>query len=44
MSGNVSTENNGGFIQVRHKIKTKINKDASKIIIDVKGNNEYYYQ
>ena len=43
MSGNVSTENNGGFIQVRHKIKTKINKDASKIIIDVKGNNEYYY-
>ena len=43
MSGNVSTENNGGFIQFRHRIKNKVNGNVSKIIIDAKGNNEYYY-
>lgn len=43
MIGNVSTKNNGGFIQVRRKLE-KLNLDGSKFIeIIAKGNNQNYF-
>ena len=43
MTGNVSTKNNGGFIQVRRKLE-KLNLDDSKFIeIIAKGNNQNYF-
>ena len=43
MRGNVSTENKGGFIQVRRKLE-KLNLESSKFIeIVAKGNNQNYF-
>ena len=43
MTGNVSTENKGGFIQVRRKLE-KINLEGSNFIeIIAKGNNQNYF-
>ena len=43
MSGNVTTENNGGFIQFRHKIRNKISNNIKSLQIISRGNNEKYY-
>ncbi len=43
MTGNVTTENNGGFIQIRNQLKPNIStKDFDGIYIKVYGNKEYY--
>ena len=43
MSGNVTTENNGGFIQFRYKIRKKISNNIKFLQIISRGNNEKYY-
>jgi hypothetical protein len=43
MSGNVTTENNGGFIQFRHKIRNKISNNIKFLQIISRGNNKKYY-
>ena len=42
LEGNVSTENNGGFIQVRAEVNLR-NKNFKGIRIKVRGNNNEYY-
>tara|TARA_B100002051_G_C16545968_1_gene539994 strand:- start:36 stop:596 length:561 start_codon:yes stop_codon:yes gene_type:complete len=43
MMGNVSTKNNGGFIQIRAKLKPEINsKDYNGIYVKVYGNEKNY--
>tara|TARA_B100000963_G_C22363396_1_gene552633 strand:+ start:94 stop:591 length:498 start_codon:yes stop_codon:yes gene_type:complete len=43
MTGNVSTENNGGFIQIRTFLNPKINtEDYKGIYLNVYGNNKSY--
>ena len=43
MTGNVTTENNGGFIQIRALIKPKINlNDYEGIFAYIYGNNKNY--
>ena len=42
LEGDVSTENNGGFIQVRTEVSLRI-KDFKGIRIKVRGNNNEYY-
>ena len=43
LSGNVSTENNGGFIQIRRKLKNIDLSKAKSIRVYARGNNEKYY-
>ena len=43
ISGKVSLENNGGFIQARRKISEKYSFNFSKIILNARGNNLDYY-
>ena len=43
LKGSVSTENNGGFIQFRHDLKTSVQPDQTGIRIKVRGNNQTYY-
>ena len=44
MSGNVTTENNGGFIQIRSLLKPNINgSDYEGIYFKVFGNNKKYF-
>lgn len=43
MCGNVSLENNGGFIQVRKKINKKNSVDFKKISLKARGNNLDYF-
>jgi len=43
LTGEVSTSNNGGFIQVRSSIPWEIAKGKTGIKIKVKGNGEQYY-
>ena len=43
LSGQVSTKNNGGFIQVRTRIDPKEAKKRTGLKIKVKGNGEIYY-
>ena len=43
LSGDVSTQNNGGFIQIRKKIVDNDLTKARNIKIIAKGNNEKYY-
>ncbi len=43
LSGKVSTENNGGFIQIRRKFQYNQLKELSKIKVIAKGNNERYF-
>ena len=43
MTGNVTTENNGGFIQIRTNLKPSIEANRYKgIYLKVKGNNQKY--
>ena len=43
LSGNVSTENNGGFIQIRRELKNIDLSKAKSIRLYARGNNEKYY-
>jgi hypothetical protein len=43
LMGEVSTANNGGFIQVRSSILWELAKDKTGIKVKVKGNGEQYY-
>ena len=43
LSGNVSTENNGVFIQIRRKLKNIDLSRAKSIRLYAKGNDEKYY-
>ena len=43
ISGNVSTKNNGGFIQIRRKFNNINLQKANFIKIIVKGNNQKYF-
>ena len=43
LTGQVSTKNNGGFIQVRTRIDPSESKDKTGIKIKVKGNGDVYY-
>ncbi|MGI9371638.1 MAG: CIA30 family protein [Hyphomicrobiales bacterium] len=43
MTGTVSTENNGGFIQFRRKIPSSVNDSVQGVQLTVRGNGELYY-
>ena len=43
MIGNVSTENNGGFIQFRSNLDETLDKEVKGVYLKVKGNGEKYY-
>ena len=43
LSGNVSTKNNGGFIQIRRSLKNIDLSKAKYIKITAKGNNQKYF-
>ena len=43
LSGDVTTENNGGFIQVRRNLKEIDLQEANYVKITAKGNGEKYY-
>jgi hypothetical protein len=43
MTGIVSLENNGGFIQFAHDLKTKPSAKTTGITIKVRGNNQGYF-
>ena len=43
MTGHVSTENNGGFIQVRRKITEPLSPELSGIRLLVRGNDQRYF-
>ena len=43
LSGNVSTENNGGFIQIRRELKNIDLSKAKSIRVYARGNNEKHY-
>ena len=43
IEGNVSTDNNGGFIQIRHSLTKSLDDDIRSISLKVRGNGERYY-
>lgn len=43
MTGNVSTENNGGFIQMRMNLPDGAPEDATGVRLIVRGNSQQYY-
>ncbi len=43
MTGRVSTENNGGFIQFRMELPQSLPKDATGLRLVVRGNNQRYF-
>ena len=43
LTGIVSTQNNGGFIQARIKLAEPLTKNIKGIVINAKGNNTTYY-
>ena len=43
MRGNVSTENNGGFIQFRMKLPKPLPAEALGLRLVVRGNNQRYF-
>ena len=43
MTGNVSLENNGGFIQFRRKVENKLSNNLQGINVKVRGNDLEYY-
>ena len=43
LTGQVSTANNGGFIQARTKLETPLPATAQGIILNVRGNDQTYY-
>ncbi|WP_342070440.1 CIA30 family protein [Yoonia algicola] len=43
LRGTVSTANNGGFIQLRQELQTRLPADATGIALRVRGNGATYY-
>ncbi|WP_282171038.1 CIA30 family protein [Ruegeria atlantica] len=43
LTGSVSTENNGGFIQFRHKLPDRPDASVSGVRLLVRGNGEQYF-
>ena len=43
LTGNVSTQNQGGFIQARIKLIQPLTKNIEGIVLNAKGNNTVYY-
>lgn len=43
LQGQVSTDNNGGFIQIRRELRETVPQDATGVRIVVRGNGEQYY-
>ena len=43
LEGQVSTANNGGFIQIRHSLTKSLDDDIRSISLKVRGNGERYY-
>ena len=43
MTGDVSTANNGGFIQLRTRLAVGADKNAAGIYVKVRGNSQKYY-
>ncbi len=43
LTGTVSTENNGGFIQLRHKLPERPDSSVSGVRLLVRGNGEQYF-
>ncbi|WP_106608473.1 CIA30 family protein [Shimia abyssi] len=43
LSGEVSTQNNGGFIQVRHRLQIPVPETAAGVRLIVRGNGEEYF-
>ena len=43
MTGNVTTENNGGFIQFRAQLSYKLKDESNGIKLTVRGNNQDYF-
>lgn len=43
MTGRVSTENNGGFIQIRTKLQSPLPSDTVGLRLIVKGNDQRYF-
>ncbi|MDC3067863.1 CIA30 family protein [Paracoccaceae bacterium] len=43
LQGKVSTENNGGFIQIRHSLTKSLDSDVRGVSLKVRGNGEKYY-
>ena len=43
LKGNVSTENNGGFIQIRRDLKNINLENANSVKLVAKGNSQKYY-
>lgn len=42
LTGQVSTDNNGGFIQVRREFEDGLSADVSALVLKVRGNGERY--
>ena len=43
MTGDVSTENNGGFIQIRTRLASGVAKDTTGAYLRARGNSQKYY-
>ena len=43
LRGEVSTDNNGGFIQVRRNLESGFPEDTRGVLLSVRGNGETYY-
>ena len=43
IEGNVSTDNNGGFIQIRHNLIKPLEETTRGLRLKVRGNGEKYY-
>lgn len=43
LSGSVSTENRGGFIQARAKLDTPLPAEAQGVVLEVRGNSQTYF-
>ena len=43
MTGDVSTENNGGFIQLRTRLPSGADQDVSGVYLRARGNSQKYY-
>ena len=43
IEGKVSTDNNGGFIQIRHNLKKPLKNTTKGMKLKVRGNGENYY-
>jgi hypothetical protein len=43
LSGNVTTVNNGGFIQIRTELRSALPEDTKGIFVKVRGNDQRYF-